>query len=113
GGLPKAKRNGTTPLSPLRRPSCARTAARRRGRPRGRRRRCPPRARAARAGGEAVVRRGERARDELRRLRRVGRLAVEEPDDPAGAVGVVEREAALEARADDRHVLPALARAAG
>ena len=42
----------------------------------------------------------------------VGRLAAEQLDDPAGAVGVVERERALEAGADDQHVLPALACAA-
>ena len=40
------------------------------------------------------------------------RSPLERLHDPAGAVGVVERERALVAGADDRHVLPALARRA-
>ena len=46
----------------------------------------------------------ERARDQLGRDRGVGALGVEQRDDPAGAVGVVERERALEPGAEDRRV---------
>ena len=44
-------------------------------------------------------------RDRLRCLTRVGGLRVEQLDDPARAIRVVERELALEAGADDRHVV--------
>ena len=46
----------------------------------------------------------ERRGDQLRRDRGVGALGPEQRDDPPGAVGVVERERALEPRADDRRV---------
>ena len=42
--------------------------------------------------------------------RRVGRLPLEQLDDPAGAVRVVDGERALETGADDRDVLPTLPR---
>ncbi len=55
----------------------------------------------------------ERAGDELRRDRRIRALGSEHGDDPAGAVGVVEREPALEAGAEDRDVDPPRARLRG
>ena len=44
-------------------------------------------------------------RDRGRRLSRIGALRVEQLDDPARAVRVVERELSLKAGADDRHVV--------
>ncbi len=49
-------------------------------------------------------------RDQLGGDRRVGALGRELRDDPAGAVGVVDREVVLEAGAEDDRVLRALAR---
>ena len=68
--------------------------------------------RAVGAGVEAVERVRVGVREQRGRDRRVGALAAERLHDPAGAVGVVERERALVAGADDGDVLPALGRCA-
>ena len=51
-----------------------------------------------------------RAGDRVRGLAASDGSAPSSCDDPAGAVRVVEGELALEARADDKHVLPTLSR---
>ena len=60
--------------------------------------------RAVRAREQRLVRVRERAGDQLGRDRGVGALGAEQRDDPARAVGVVERERALEPGAEDRRV---------
>ena len=60
--------------------------------------------RAVGAGVERLLRGRERGREELGRAGCVGSLARELGDDPAGAVGVVEGEPALEAGAVDGDV---------
>src|SRR5262245_16690692 len=64
--------------------------------------------RAVGAGEEPRVRVRPRAGDGVGGLRRIGGVRSQQLDDPAGAVGVVEREPALEAGADDHHVLAAI-----
>ena len=92
-------------------PACPRSAGRPRGRSPGRRRRCPPRAPAARTSARSALRArsGTRPRSPRPRPRRPSarrRAAAR----TARAVGVVERERALVAGAEDRDVLPALPR---
>ena len=65
--------------------------------------------RAVGAGGEALRGARERAGEQLGRARGVGALPGELRDDPACAVGVVEREPALEPGAEDDDVVAARA----
>ena len=59
-------------------------------------------------GREPLLGAREAAREADRRRGRVGRVAAELERDPAGAVGVVDRELALHARAENGHVVRAL-----
>ena len=61
-------------------------------------------------GPQAFLRRSERARDPDRGGGGVGQVAAEPFGDPPRAVGVVDRELALHAGADDGDVLPGLTR---
>ena len=60
------------------------------------------------ASQQRLVGIGPRVRDRDGCLRRVALLGVEQLDDPAGAIGVVQRERALEPGAQPGHVLPTL-----
>src|SRR5512133_505696 len=64
--------------------------------------------RAVRAGEEPLVGVRPGPRDRVRRLRRIGGLRVEQLDDPARAVRVVECKLPLKAGADDRHIVAEL-----